>query len=79
MLDSCLHPCLAVKDVLSILSGLQKAVPNYSCSGEAELVGFIGDHYSVTTIPMAQILGIYGYTQVGLSSLPSRPSSAKFK
>ncbi|XP_077334595.1 uncharacterized protein LOC143975937 [Lithobates pipiens] len=64
VLDSCLHPCLAVKDVLSILSGLQKTVPNYSCSGEAELVGFIGDHYSVTTIPMAQILGIYGYTQI---------------
>ncbi|XP_018429903.1 PREDICTED: vomeronasal type-2 receptor 26-like, partial [Nanorana parkeri] len=64
VLDSCLHPSLAVRNVLSILSGPQKTVPNYSCSGERQLVGFIGDQYSVTTIPMAQILGILGYTQI---------------
>ncbi|KAM8975517.1 extracellular calcium-sensing receptor-like [Pelodytes ibericus] len=30
----------------------------------AKLVGFIGDHYSSTTIPIAQIVGVYGYTQI---------------
>ncbi|XP_077334754.1 vomeronasal type-2 receptor 1-like [Lithobates pipiens] len=62
--DSCIYSSMAVRNVLSILSGPQKTVPNYSCSGKDKLVGFIGDHFSVTTIPMAQILGIYGYTQI---------------
>ncbi|XP_077334587.1 uncharacterized protein LOC143975928 [Lithobates pipiens] len=62
--DSCIYSSMAVRNVLSILSGPQKTVPNYSCSGKDKLVGFIGDHFSVTTIPMAQILGIYGYTQL---------------
>ncbi|XP_077334757.1 taste receptor type 1 member 3-like isoform X1 [Lithobates pipiens] len=64
MTDSSLDAGLAVRNVLQILSGPQKTVPNYLCSGEGKLVGFIGDHYSVTTIPMAQILGLYGYTQI---------------
>ncbi|XP_040214403.1 vomeronasal type-2 receptor 26-like [Rana temporaria] len=62
--DSCLDAGVAVRNVLQILSGPQKLVPNYSCSGEGKLVGFIGDHYSMTTISMAQLLGIYRYTQI---------------
>ncbi|XP_018422360.1 PREDICTED: vomeronasal type-2 receptor 26-like [Nanorana parkeri] len=62
--DSYLDASVAVRNVLQILSGPQKAIPNYSCSREGKLVGFIGDHFSVTTIPMAQILGVYGYTQI---------------
>ncbi|XP_077334210.1 vomeronasal type-2 receptor 26-like [Lithobates pipiens] len=62
--DSCLYTSMAVRSLLSILSGPQKTVPNYYCSGEDKLVGFIGGHFSLTTIPMAQILGIYGYTQI---------------
>ncbi|KAM5193601.1 vomeronasal type-2 receptor 26-like [Mantella aurantiaca] len=79
VLDSCLHPTMTVRNVLSILSGPQKTVPNYSCSGEGQLVGFIGDNFSVTTIPMAQMLGIYGYTQVPVSrcSGPCLPGSRK--
>ncbi|KAM8975518.1 vomeronasal type-2 receptor 26-like [Pelodytes ibericus] len=62
--DSCLDTRKAVKSVLQILSGPRRTVPNYSCSDFGKLVGFIGDHYSSTTIPMAQILGVYGYTQI---------------
>ncbi|KAM3936972.1 vomeronasal type-2 receptor 1-like [Leptodactylus fuscus] len=28
------------------------------------VVGFIGDFHSVTTLPMARLLGLYGYTQI---------------
>ncbi|CAH2299355.1 vomeronasal type-2 receptor 26-like, partial [Pelobates cultripes] len=29
-----------------------------------KVAGFIGDHYSSTTIPIAQLLGVYGYSQI---------------
>ncbi|KAM9308489.1 vomeronasal type-2 receptor 26-like [Gastrophryne carolinensis] len=54
----------AVRNVLEILSGPTKTVPNYHCGGSGKIVGFIGDHLSVTSIPMAQLLTFYGYTQV---------------
>ncbi|XP_053312104.1 G-protein coupled receptor family C group 6 member A-like [Spea bombifrons] len=62
--DSCLDTRKAVKSVLQILSGPGKTIPNYSCSERGKVAGFIGDHYSVTTVPIAQILGIYGHTQI---------------
>ncbi|KAM8939624.1 vomeronasal type-2 receptor 26-like [Pelodytes ibericus] len=62
--DSCLDPSKAVKSVLQILSGPRKTVPNYSCMDYNKVAGFIGDHHSKTTIPIAQILGIYGFTQI---------------
>ncbi|KAM8976938.1 vomeronasal type-2 receptor 26-like [Pelodytes ibericus] len=62
--DSCLDTKKAVKSILQILSGPRRTVPNYSCAQYGKLAGFIGDHYSVTTVPIAQILGVYGYTQI---------------
>ncbi|KAM8960944.1 vomeronasal type-2 receptor 26-like [Pelodytes ibericus] len=62
--DSCLDPRKAVKSVLQILSGPRKTVPNYSCMGYNKVAGFIGDHHSLTTVPIAQILGVYGYPHI---------------
>ncbi|XP_063281785.1 vomeronasal type-2 receptor 116-like [Pelobates fuscus] len=62
--DSCSNGLKAVKSVLQILSGPGKTIPNYSCSKEGQLAGVIGNHYSTTTIPIAQTLGIYKYTQI---------------
>ncbi|CAH2299128.1 vomeronasal type-2 receptor 26-like, partial [Pelobates cultripes] len=62
--DSCSDGPKAVKSILQILSGPGKTVPNYHCRGRGQIVGFIGDHSSVTTLPMAQILGVYKYTQI---------------
>ncbi|XP_063315814.1 vomeronasal type-2 receptor 116-like [Pelobates fuscus] len=64
MYDSCSDGPNAVKSILKILSGPGKSVPNYHCRGRGQIVGFIGDHSSVTTLPMAQILGVYRYTQI---------------
>ncbi|XP_063315782.1 vomeronasal type-2 receptor 26-like [Pelobates fuscus] len=62
--DSCTDARKAVKGVLQILSGPRKTVPNYSCMDRNKLIGLIGDHHSITTIPLAQILSVYGYSQI---------------
>ncbi|XP_069830451.1 vomeronasal type-2 receptor 26-like [Dendropsophus ebraccatus] len=53
----------AVRSVLQVLSGPRMTVPNYSCRGRMNVAGFIGDQGSATTVSMAQILGLYRYTQ----------------
>ncbi|XP_073471015.1 vomeronasal type-2 receptor 26-like [Aquarana catesbeiana] len=62
--DSWLEPRKGVQSVLQILSGPNGTIPNYSCKGQGKLAGVIGDRYSSTTIPIAQILGLYRYTQI---------------
>ncbi|OCT57459.1 hypothetical protein XELAEV_18003442mg [Xenopus laevis] len=62
--DSCGDPRKAIKSILQILSGSRESVPNYSCVGKGTLAGFIGDLVSETTIPIAQILSVFGYTQI---------------
>ncbi|KAM4018783.1 vomeronasal type-2 receptor 26-like [Anomaloglossus baeobatrachus] len=61
--DSCADPRKAIKSILQILSGPGQVVPNYSCT-QKKVVGFIGDHFSRTTLPIAQLLGIYPYSQI---------------
>ncbi|XP_075117555.1 vomeronasal type-2 receptor 26-like [Leptodactylus fuscus] len=62
--DSCLDGRVAVHRILHLLSGPDTVIPNYSCRGHGQLAGIIGDHHSSTTIPAAQILGLYGYPQI---------------
>ncbi|XP_075056536.1 vomeronasal type-2 receptor 26-like [Mixophyes fleayi] len=62
--DSCSDAPKAAKSVLQILSGPGKTIPNYSCMQHNKLSGIIGDQSSITTVPMAQILAVYRYTQI---------------
>ncbi|XP_056419044.1 vomeronasal type-2 receptor 26-like [Hyla sarda] len=62
--DSCSNANKAVKSTIKILSGPGATVPNYYCTGEEDIAGFIGDLVSVTTVPIAQILNVYRYTQI---------------
>ncbi|KAM3936868.1 vomeronasal type-2 receptor 26-like [Leptodactylus fuscus] len=62
--DSCGNVNKVIKDVLQILSGHTVTAPNYSCMENDAVVGFIGDLLSITTLPMARLLGLYGYTQL---------------
>ncbi|XP_071972753.1 vomeronasal type-2 receptor 26-like [Engystomops pustulosus] len=61
--DSCSDYKVAIKSIIQILSGPGNAVPNYSCTRN-KVMGFIGDHFTSTTLPIAQLLGIYPYTQI---------------
>ncbi|KAM3937292.1 vomeronasal type-2 receptor 26-like [Leptodactylus fuscus] len=62
--DSCGDGNKVIKDVLQILSGHTVTAPNYSCMENDAVVGFIGDLQSSTTLPMARLLTLYGYTQL---------------
>ncbi|XP_071972751.1 vomeronasal type-2 receptor 26-like [Engystomops pustulosus] len=75
--DSCTDPRKAIKSILLILSGPGYLVPNYSCTRKKKVVGFIGDHFSSTTLPIAQLLGIYPYTQVSYGATDTLLSDRK--
>ncbi|XP_040191930.1 extracellular calcium-sensing receptor-like [Rana temporaria] len=75
--DSCGHVNKAIKDVLQILSGHTKEAPNYSCMERGALAGFIGDLHSDTTLQMAQLLSLYGYTQISYGARDTLLSDRK--
>ncbi|XP_040191377.1 vomeronasal type-2 receptor 1-like [Rana temporaria] len=75
--DSCGHVNKAIKDVLQILSGHTKEAPNYSCMERGALAGFIGDLHSDTTLQMAQLLNLYGYTQISYGARDTLLSDRK--
>ncbi|OCT57039.1 hypothetical protein XELAEV_18004099mg [Xenopus laevis] len=62
--DSCGDPRLAIGSVLQILSGPGNVVPNYYCQDKGHIAGFIGDQSTISSLPIAQLLGIYGYLQI---------------
>ncbi|OCT56611.1 hypothetical protein XELAEV_18004644mg [Xenopus laevis] len=69
--DSCGDPRKAVRSVFQILSGTREPVPNYSCVGKRNIAGFIGDLTSDTTVPIAQILSLFGYAQISYGATGS--------
>ncbi|XP_075044799.1 vomeronasal type-2 receptor 26-like [Mixophyes fleayi] len=69
--DSCNDENKAIKSVLQILSGPGRTVPNYSCAERGKVIGFIGDHHSVTTVPMAKLLGVYPYSHISYGATNS--------
>ncbi|XP_077323883.1 vomeronasal type-2 receptor 26-like [Lithobates pipiens] len=75
--DSCGHVNKAIKDVLQILSGHTKEAPNYSCMERGALAGFIGDLKSDTSLQMAQLLNLYGYTQISYGARDTLLSNRK--
>ncbi|KAM5191994.1 vomeronasal type-2 receptor 26-like [Mantella aurantiaca] len=75
--DSCGYANKAIKDVLQILSGHTKEAPNYSCMERGTVAGFIGDLKSDTTIQMAQLLNLYGYTQISYGARDTLLSDRK--
>ncbi|XP_043938159.1 extracellular calcium-sensing receptor-like [Protopterus annectens] len=66
--DSCYSEAKAVEGTLWLLTSSTLAVPNYNCRAQPHLAGFIGDHPSSSSIPMARILGLYRYPQISYAS-----------
>ncbi|OCT57028.1 hypothetical protein XELAEV_18004088mg, partial [Xenopus laevis] len=62
--DSCADSRHSIGSVLQILSGPRSVVPNYSCRDKGQIAGFIGDRSTITSLPIAQLLSIYGYLQI---------------
>ncbi|KAM3931081.1 vomeronasal type-2 receptor 26-like [Leptodactylus fuscus] len=61
--DSCSVEHKAIHSVLSILSGGEEAVPNYSCDEKNNVVAFIGHLMSSPSLSIAELAGIYRYPQ----------------
>ncbi|XP_063813475.1 vomeronasal type-2 receptor 26-like [Pseudophryne corroboree] len=62
--DSCNCVRKAVESTLQIISGPGETVPNFSCLDHDKLAGFIGDFSSEKSLHIAEILNLYGYTQI---------------
>ncbi|XP_041424997.1 extracellular calcium-sensing receptor-like [Xenopus laevis] len=66
--DSCFNEMQAVNGALQILSGSERAIPNYMCEEKAKVVGLIGDHQSSNSVAVARILGLYRFPQISFGS-----------
>ncbi|XP_069832234.1 vomeronasal type-2 receptor 26-like [Dendropsophus ebraccatus] len=62
--DSCNNVNNAIDNVLQILSGFGDTIPNYNCEKLKNLVGIIGDMNPDISLHLAQILSIFGYSQI---------------
>ncbi|XP_040285738.1 vomeronasal type-2 receptor 26-like [Bufo bufo] len=67
--DSCVLEHKAVQSALSILSGREEAIPNYSCDEKNKVVAFIGHLTSSSSLSIAEITGIYGYPQISYGAM----------
>ncbi|XP_043929426.1 extracellular calcium-sensing receptor-like [Protopterus annectens] len=54
----------AVDGTLRLLTGHGKVIPNYRCQTMSSAVAVIGDALSVTSIPIARLLGLYRFPQI---------------
>ncbi|XP_077334583.1 vomeronasal type-2 receptor 26-like [Lithobates pipiens] len=62
--DSCSDVNRAIESVLNILSGAKASIPNYSCMDQYKLAGVIGDWTSEISMHIAQVLNLYGISQI---------------
>ncbi|XP_077334173.1 extracellular calcium-sensing receptor-like isoform X2 [Lithobates pipiens] len=62
--DSCNDVNTAIESVLNILSGAEASFPNYSCMEHHKLAGVIGDWSSEISMRIAQVLNLFGISQI---------------
>ncbi|XP_029435602.1 extracellular calcium-sensing receptor-like [Rhinatrema bivittatum] len=65
--DSCLLLQRALEGTLRILTGWEETVPNYRCQ-KNQLAAVVGDAVSLSSIPMARLLGLFRYPQISYFS-----------
>uniref|UniRef100_H3AUD6 G-protein coupled receptors family 3 profile domain-containing protein n=1 Tax=Latimeria chalumnae TaxID=7897 RepID=H3AUD6_LATCH len=66
--DSCNMIAKALEGSLWMITGKKHPVPNYRCNLCSQLAAIIGTTGSRVSIPMAMLLGVYKYSQVGYSA-----------
>ncbi|XP_075061825.1 extracellular calcium-sensing receptor-like [Mixophyes fleayi] len=69
--DSCAVLQRELEGTLWMLTGLNKAIPNYCCYESPPLAAIIGHSSSTYSILMAHILGLYRYPQISYFSTSS--------
>ncbi|XP_078533848.1 vomeronasal type-2 receptor 1-like [Lissotriton helveticus] len=78
--NSCLFQKKAVEGVLSILTGMEKLIPNFLCQPLPTLLGIIGGGTSLNSIAMSSILDRYSVPEVSYAAVQDVLSDkAQFK
>ncbi|KAM4694465.1 vomeronasal type-2 receptor 26-like [Discoglossus pictus] len=67
--DTCILESQAIESTLTILTGQEKIIPNYSCNVKNTVAAFIGHHTFSSTFSTAILTGIYRYPQAFLEVL----------
>ncbi|XP_072281777.1 vomeronasal type-2 receptor 26-like [Pyxicephalus adspersus] len=62
--DSCSYESKAIEATLKIMTGTQKAVPNYQCAKRGALAGIIGHMLSSSSKSMAKLSGVHFLPQL---------------
>ncbi|KAM9330254.1 vomeronasal type-2 receptor 26-like [Gastrophryne carolinensis] len=62
--DNCGDATQTVYNILQTLSGYKKEAPNYSCSNQGEVIGFVGSN-----VAMAELIRTFGYSQISYGAL----------
>ncbi|XP_029435645.1 vomeronasal type-2 receptor 26-like [Rhinatrema bivittatum] len=62
--DSCTDASFSLCGILNILSGEKDQVPGFSCHQQGQVAGFIGSSFSVTSLAIARLTGIFRYPQL---------------
>ncbi|XP_069832237.1 vomeronasal type-2 receptor 26-like [Dendropsophus ebraccatus] len=75
--DSCNNVNNAIDNVLQILSGFGDTIPNYTCKKFGNLVGVIGDMNPDISLNLAQMLTIFGYSQISYGAVDPILSNVK--
>ncbi|XP_043929462.1 extracellular calcium-sensing receptor-like [Protopterus annectens] len=66
--DTCTIIAGALEGTMRLLTGQKTTVPNYCCDSVSSAVAVIGDAYSLMSIPMAKLLGLYRHPQISYSA-----------
>ncbi|XP_075463635.1 extracellular calcium-sensing receptor-like [Ascaphus truei] len=67
--DACYNEVRSLMGTMWILSGKKDFVPNFICHGKFMPSAIVGDMPSKTSMPIAQILGLYRYPQISYGSV----------
>ncbi|XP_043914043.1 extracellular calcium-sensing receptor-like [Protopterus annectens] len=66
--DSCGISTRAIEGAMRLVTGLHQQIPNYRCEMQKSLAAVIGDAASRNSIPIAQLLGLFGQPQISYGS-----------
>ncbi|XP_029440352.1 vomeronasal type-2 receptor 26-like [Rhinatrema bivittatum] len=69
-MDSCFSEVVALQEILQLMSGRNRTVPNYKCEAHLTLAGFIGETFSSVSEVMARILGVFKIPQSLVCVMP---------
>ncbi|XP_063296812.1 extracellular calcium-sensing receptor-like [Pelobates fuscus] len=66
--DTCDSVTIAMEEMLTLITGSKRYIPNYNCQMDSVLTAVIGESASAISIAMARILGTYHVPQVSYFS-----------